>query len=88
MMLAIEGALEGVSLTGDSRRSVRRVGQRGYPVSSTKGDVIEGLSDATKVDSGDTMVFHAGTSRKGDQVLTAGGRVLSVCAPGHGLKTL
>lgn len=87
MMQAIEGALEGASLTWDSRDAVCVVlASAGYPVSSTKGDVIEGLSDTTKVDSGDTMVFHAGTSRRGDQVLTAGGRVLSVCALGHGLK--
>ena len=32
------------------------------------------------------MVFHAGTSRKNDQVLTAGGRVLGVTALGPDIQ--
>ncbi|MGB1698474.1 MAG: phosphoribosylamine--glycine ligase, partial [Nannocystaceae bacterium] len=56
----------------------------GYPESSTKGCVIEGL-DA--VDDPDVKVFHAGT-RRGESGAweTAGGRVLGVCARGTDLE--
>src|SRR5262249_31362222 len=51
----------------------------GYPESSSSGDVIRGLD---RVD-GDVFVTHAGTSRNAEgQIVTAGGRVLSVTARG------
>ena len=46
----------------------------GYPGSYEKGKVIEGLDDV----SADTVVFHAGTKRVGDDMVTNGGRVLGV----------
>jgi phosphoribosylamine---glycine ligase len=49
----------------------------GYPGTYEKGKLISGLS-LTK----DSIVFHAGTMRKGDNVLTSGGRVLAVSAWG------
>ena len=45
-------------------------------------DVIEGL-DAD--DGHDVKVFHAGTRQRGSDVVTAGGRVLTVCALGDDL---
>ena len=48
----------------------------GYPGPYTKGHVISGLDAASEV--GNTMVFHAGTKRGGDSVVTSGGRVLGV----------
>jgi phosphoribosylamine--glycine ligase len=52
---------------------------RGYPESSSSGDVIVGLE---AVPDG-VQVTHAGTARIGsDQLVTAGGRVLSVTALG------
>ncbi len=53
----------------------------GYPGNYTKGAQILGL-DRAGARSG-TMVFHAGTVRKGERVLTAGGRVLGVTALGR-----
>jgi phosphoribosylamine--glycine ligase len=51
----------------------------GYPDSYAKGDVISGLDDV----SGEGLkVFHAGTVRRGAEVVTSGGRVLCVCALG------
>jgi phosphoribosylamine--glycine ligase len=51
----------------------------GYPESSSNGDVITGL-DAV---GPDVFVTHAGTARNGNgDVVTAGGRVLSVTALG------
>jgi phosphoribosylamine--glycine ligase len=52
----------------------------GYPASPRTGDVIEGLDAANARD--DVVVFHAGTDRSGDDLVTAGGRVLAVTALG------
>ena len=52
----------------------------GYPVAARTGDVIEGLDALADLD--DVTVFHAGTRRAGDAVLTDGGRVLDVVATG------
>ena len=47
----------------------------GYPGSYEKGLPITGLEEPL---SGDSLLFHAGTRREKDQVLTSGGRVLCV----------
>ncbi|MFC7493131.1 MULTISPECIES: phosphoribosylamine--glycine ligase [unclassified Nocardioides] len=52
----------------------------GYPESSSKGDVITGVDAAGARD--DVDVIHAGTSLSGDDLVTAGGRVLAVRALG------
>jgi phosphoribosylamine--glycine ligase len=53
---------------------------RGYPESSSSGDVISGL-DAV---ADDVYVTHAGTARNADgQLVTSGGRVLSVTGLGR-----
>jgi phosphoribosylamine--glycine ligase len=55
----------------------------GYPGSYEKGKVIRGLEKAEALPQ--VTVFHAGTARRGDEVVTAGGRVLSVTAIGETL---
>ena len=50
----------------------------GYPGNHAKGRAISGLDDAARLP--DTKVFHAGTARVGDQIVTNGGRVLGVTA--------
>ncbi|MEE9345371.1 MAG: phosphoribosylamine--glycine ligase [Methylococcales bacterium] len=53
----------------------------GYPGNYTQGKTISGLQKQSSVSvSVDTKVFHAGTRLDGDQVVTAGGRVLCVTA--------
>jgi len=54
----------------------------GYPGAYETGRTIEGL-DAAADD--DAIVFHAGTERAGDEVRTAGGRVLAVSGLGAGV---
>lgn len=49
----------------------------GYPAKPNTGDVIEGLDSAPPAG---VTVFHAGTKKKGDDVVTSGGRVLTVSA--------
>lgn len=56
---------------------------QGYPGSYPKGKVIEGLKEAAKLP--DVKVFHAGTKREKDLVVTDGGRVLAVTALGDTL---
>ena len=48
----------------------------GYPGSYEKGKVITGLGDVDE----DVIVFHAGTKKSGDDIVTSGGRVLGVTA--------
>ncbi len=52
----------------------------GYPATPRAGDVITGLDAAGALE--DVVVFHAGTARRGDDIVTAGGRVLAVTALG------
>ena len=52
----------------------------GYPASSSKGDVIQGLDAAAEL----AEITHAGTARSNGDVVTAGGRVLNVTALGSG----
>lgn len=53
----------------------------GYPGAHDTGKPISGLAAAAALH--DVMVFHAGTARRGDAVVTNGGRVLGVTALGR-----
>ena len=77
---AIDGRLDEVQAQWDPRPSLGVVmAAEGYPGKPRTGDAINSM-DAP--DLADTKVFHAGTRLEGGQVLTAGGRVLCVCALG------
>jgi phosphoribosylamine--glycine ligase len=72
--------LEGVSIDWAGDWAVTVVlASRGYPESSSSGDVIEGLEAA---EAAGAEVTHAGTAEEGGNVVTAGGRVLNVTALG------
>ncbi|MBI2167608.1 MAG: phosphoribosylamine--glycine ligase [Candidatus Omnitrophica bacterium] len=80
------GRIPSTSLDWDERSSVNVVlASGGYPGAYSKGIPISGLVETGGRD--DTFVFHAGTARneKGE-VVTSGGRVLSVTALGETLK--
>lgn len=75
----IAGKLDQVSLNWAARSCVCvAMASAGYPGSYKKGYEISGLREAASLPN--TVIFHAGTQRDGDRVLTAGGRVLGVTA--------
>jgi len=74
------GGLAGIDADWDPRAAVCVVlASRGYPVSSSSGDVIGGLGDLPA----NVEAFHAGTAERDGQIVTAGGRVLGVTALGE-----
>jgi phosphoribosylamine--glycine ligase len=82
MLAACEGKLGSVTLEWDKRPAVCVVmASKGYPDAYQKGKVIEGLDEAAKLK--DVMVFHAGTAKKNDKIVTSGGRVLGITALGE-----
>ncbi len=81
----IDGTLDQIRLEFEDNAAVCVVlASAGYPVSYEKGYPIHGL-DSFKDKKG-YYVFHAGTARKGDEIVTNGGRVLGVTATGTDLK--
>ena len=57
----------------------------GYPGKYEKEKVVTGLE--TFYNSDDVLIFHAGTKRSNDTILTSGGRVLGVTAFGTDIKS-
>ncbi len=55
----------------------------GYPGSFETGKIITGLAEAAQLP--DVAVFHAGTKRDGDSIVTSGGRVLGITAAADSL---
>jgi len=53
---------------------------RGYPESSSSGQKICGLDEAEAIPG--VAVYHAGTAKRGSEIVTAGGRVLTVVGRG------
>jgi phosphoribosylamine--glycine ligase len=79
---AAEGRLASVSapVSRDGAAVTVVLASAGYPESSSKGDVITGADLAASRHGVD--VIHAGTALSGDDLVTAGGRVLAVRAVG------
>jgi phosphoribosylamine---glycine ligase len=73
------GGLAGVTAEFSSDWAVTLVlASAGYPETSSRGDVIRGLAEAAEL----AEVTHAGTARAGEEIVTAGGRVLNVTGLG------
>jgi phosphoribosylamine--glycine ligase len=84
MNRVVDGTLEDATIAWDPRPAVCVVmAAKGYPGQVEAGQPIRGLDEAGRVP--DTVVFQAGTARKGDAIVAAGGRVLGVTSLG---KTL
>jgi phosphoribosylamine--glycine ligase len=81
LLASVEGRLQDVKL--DWRRDACAcvvLASGGYPGAYEKGFPITGLDRAEALEG--VHVFHSGTRREGEQVLTQGGRVLGVTAVG------
>ena len=82
---ALDGTLDQVEAQWDERCAIGVVlAAGGYPGDYAKGMPIHGLDAA---DSDAIKVFHAGTARAGDQIVTSGGRVLCVTALGDDIAS-
>ena len=82
---SVSGTLAKIELKWNPMASVCVVmASGGYPGNYSKGKAITGLEAADALTN--TKVFHAGTARAGDQIVTNGGRVLGVTALGKDLK--
>ena len=82
MLAVIEGRLAGLKLEWSRQHCMSVVlAAGGYPGPYEKGQVITGLEYLEKA-----FVFHAGTTKKEQQVLSSGGRVLNVTALGETLQ--
>lgn len=57
----------------------------GYPGKFESGKEIHGLEEASQVAG--VKILHAGTKRRGDSIVTSGGRVLGVTASGESLTS-
>lgn len=78
LFLAVGGErLDTMAISQDERTCCTIVAvSGGYPGSYEKGLPISGLDQGP--DSGDSLIFHAGTRVENDAILTSGGRVLCV----------
>lgn len=82
---AVMGTLHRVVLEWDPRPAACVVmAAGGYPGVAEKGKVICGLVEASRLS--DVAVFHAGTRRRGEDIVTDGGRVLGVAALGVDMR--
>jgi phosphoribosylamine--glycine ligase len=83
---SVRGTLDKMELKWSPMASVCVVmASGGYPGSYVKGKPILGLAEAAKLLN--TKVFHAGTAKSGNEIVTSGGRVLGVTAWAQDLKS-
>jgi phosphoribosylamine--glycine ligase len=77
----IDGKIDNCTIEWDPRVAVTIVlASGGYPGKYETGKPISGVDEAANLDG--IEIFHAGTKRVNDQIVTAGGRVLAVTALG------
>ena len=77
------GQLDKIELEWDRRTAMGVViAAGGYPASPRRGDAVTGLPK----EAADAVVFHAGTMKNGNEVLTCGGRVLCVTVLADNVK--
>ncbi|MDX1580308.1 MAG: phosphoribosylamine--glycine ligase [Alphaproteobacteria bacterium] len=81
MLASAHGTLKDITLRWHKEAALCVVmAAKGYPGAYEKGSEIRGLETASALE--DVEIFHAGTTRDGDQMTATGGRVLGVTALG------
>jgi phosphoribosylamine---glycine ligase len=82
LVATAKGELKDKQIEIDSRFAVTiALVSEGYPGDYEKGKTINGLEEANK-----TLVFHAGTKKYREEIITDGGRVLAITGKGESLK--
>lgn len=82
LLATAKGELKGKQIEIDPQHAVTvALVSGGYPGGYEKGKVIRGLN-ASK----DALLFHAGTKKEKDNIVTEGGRVLAVTGKGNSLE--
>ena len=85
VVAATNGTLDGMRAHLHSTPHVGVVlASGGYPGAYRTGMPISGLDEAER--RSDVLLFHSGTARRDSQIVTAGGRVLTVVAAGEGYR--
>jgi len=85
MLASCEGWIDKYKLSWDKRSCVCVViSSGGYPGEYETGKEITGLKEAGEME--DIVVFHAGTKKEQDKVITCGGRVLGVTSMCGGIE--
>jgi phosphoribosylamine--glycine ligase len=76
------GALDTDLVAGDRATVTVVLAAGDYPENGDAGTPIEGIEEA---EAAGALVFHAGTARRGETLVTNGGRILNVTATGDDL---
>jgi phosphoribosylamine--glycine ligase len=85
LMKCVDGNLGSSSLRWSNNKcACVIVASRGYPESSSSGDIIKGLEVLENSD--DVLVFHAGTRISNGNLVTNGGRVLGLVSSSNSFK--
>jgi phosphoribosylamine---glycine ligase len=85
LLATAEGRLDRITLEWSEEPALCVVmAAKGYPGAYAKGTEIKGLDAAAR--DADVQIFHAGTKRDADRILTDGGRVLGVTARGADIR--
>jgi len=82
LLAAREGGLDTLDLRWTSEAALTVVmASQGYPGGYEKGHAITGLDAAAMVPG--VTIFHAGTEKRGNDIVAVGGRVLDITATGR-----
>jgi phosphoribosylamine--glycine ligase len=85
LLAARDGGLGALDLRWRDEAALTVVmASKGYPGAYEKGHVISGLDEAAALPG--VTVFHAGTQRRGGDIVAVGGRVLDVTAIGENVE--
>lgn len=86
LLSAAQGRLEPARVSVAARHALCVVlAAKGYPEKPETGDALHGLAAAQQVPG--VSVYHAGTSLRGEDVVSNGGRVLGVVGVGETLRS-
>ncbi len=85
LIKCVDGNLNNSSLKWSENKCVCVIeASRGYPESSSSGDIIKGLEVLENSD--DVLIFHAGTKISNGNLVTNGGRVLGLVSIANSFK--